>query len=109
MLVSRPSSVPAPLLLIVIVWGAGAGLPAATLKVAVLLDSAIVGSVGGVTPPPPSPPPHCSVNAAHAAMSRGEKTFPKVGLELIMVVAPSTLSGELHAGGVLTQLRGVNC
>ena len=49
MLVASPSSVPPPPLVMVMVWGAGAGPPAATVKVAVLLDRAIVGSVGANT------------------------------------------------------------
>src|SRR3954464_7355075 len=104
MLASRPSSVPAPLLVIVIVWGAGAGAPAVVVKLAVPLESAIAGSVGGVTPPPLSPPPQCRVNAATAAMRSGERTFPEMSLELIIVLRSVNSSRcELHAKGVFTQ------
>ena len=78
------------------------------VKFAVLLERAIVGSAGGVTPPPLSPPPQCRANTATAARRRGERTFPEVSLELTMAIAPSTRARcELHASSVFTQLCGV--
>ena len=100
-----PSRVPSPPLVISMVCGAGSGPPAVLVKFAVLLESAIAGSLGGVTPPPPSSPPQCRVDTATAARKRAERTLLELSLELIIVRRPVNSSRfELHDTGVFRQL-----
>src|SRR5690349_24979440 len=90
MLVERPSSVPPPVLLMLISWDAGAAPPAVALNGAVDVPSPIAGSVGGVTPPPPSPP-QCRETTASAALKKREVTVTEAARELI-ARAPCTVT-----------------